>query len=151
MEGGLEIRVLDGANTRSVPGSGCESLEGSVTLDSWMGTTHGICPWDSTLVMRKFDGGCVLGGLWMVFDISVFLWDPCRGGTGTGKRHRLSTYIRVVFHWTTCVVKQLHFLCCMLYIDQWGFHWFILQDHRERSRRVSIPWSDTCVLKFRHT
>ena len=23
----------------------------------WMGTDHGIYPWDNTLVMRKFDGG----------------------------------------------------------------------------------------------
>ena len=50
---------------------GVNPLQGSVTLDSWMGTDHGIYPWDITLVMGKFDGGVVLGGLWM-----VFLWDP---------------------------------------------------------------------------
>ncbi len=47
MEGGFEIRVLHGVNTRSVAGSGCESLQGSVPLDSRMGTDHGICPWVS--------------------------------------------------------------------------------------------------------
>ena len=57
MTGGLEILVLEDTYTRSVVGSGCESFPGSVVLDSWMGTVHGICPWDNTLVMRKFDGG----------------------------------------------------------------------------------------------
>ena len=78
--------------------------------------------------MRKFDGVGVLGGLWM-----VFLWVPCRGGTGVGKRQHQVTYITEGrFRWTTCVVKQSHFLCYMLYIEQWGFHCFMLQDHRER-------------------
>ena len=66
---GLEIRVLEGDN---------------VWLISW------ICTWDSALVMMKFDGGVVLGGLWM-----VFLWVPCRGGTGVGKRKRQDTFSRV--------------------------------------------------------
>ena len=70
-------------------------VPGSTTLDSWMGTDHGIYPWDNTLVMGKFDGVGVLGGLWM-----VFLWGPVRGGTGTGKKKRLVTFIRVVFRWT---------------------------------------------------
>ena len=28
---------------------GVNPLQGSAALDSWMWTTHGICPWDSTL------------------------------------------------------------------------------------------------------
>ena len=79
-----------------------------------MGTVHGICPWVIVLVMGKFDGGGVLGELWM-----VFLWDPClprvdKGPTGSGKRKHQVKYSRVVFRWTTRVFKQTHFL--MLYI-----------------------------------
>ena len=33
---------------------------------------------------------------------------------------------------TTRIVKQPHFLCYMLYIEQWGFRYFMIQDHRER-------------------
>ena len=86
------MRVPEGANARSVAGSGCESLEGSTALDSRMGTVHGICPWGIALVMSKFDGGGVLGGLWM-----GFLWGPCRRGTGAEKRQHQGTYIRVIF------------------------------------------------------
>ncbi len=69
------MSVLEGVNARSIANSGCESVQGSTVLDSWMGTDHGICPWDNSLVMRKFDGVVVLGRLWMVFS-----W-----GGGTGK------------------------------------------------------------------
>ena len=54
-------------------------FQGSVALDSWMGTVHGICP---TLVMRKFDGVDVLSRLWMVF----------LGGDVEGKRKLQGTY-----------------------------------------------------------
>ena len=103
---------------------GVNPLEGSDTLDSRIGTVHGFYPWGSALVMGKFNGGSVLGGLWM-----VFLWDPCRGGTGTGKSQCVQ---QGRFHWTTSVGKQTHFLCYMLYIEQWGFRFFMFQEHRER-------------------
>jgi hypothetical protein len=57
MTGGLEIRVLEDANTRSVAGSGFESCAG-VRFTEFV---DGDCPWDLSLghplVMRKFDGG----------------------------------------------------------------------------------------------
>ena len=72
MTGGLEMRVPEGANARSVAGSGCESLEGSTALDSWMGTDHGICPWVIALLMRKFDGGTFWVGCgWFFFWVLV--------------------------------------------------------------------------------
>ena len=38
----------------------------------------------------------------------------------------------------------------LLHIEQWGFLYTILQVHRERRPRVSIPWSDTlmCLMKM---
>jgi hypothetical protein len=67
---GLEIRVLDGVNTWSLAGSGCD-LEGSTAQDSWMGTVYGIYPWGSSLVMGNLIGrrfgwvvdGFLLGGI----------------------------------------------------------------------------------------
>ncbi len=86
MSRGLETRVLEGAKTWSIDGSGCESLEGV----HHTGFVDG--DWDSELVMRKW---------------SLSLDD------------------------TRCQ-KVPFFLCYILYIEQWGFHYFILQDHRER-------------------
>ena len=108
MTGGLEIRVLDGAKTWSVVDTGCESfLEGSVALDSWMGTAHGICPWDNSLEMRKFDGGGIWGGLWM-----VFLWGPFEGGDG---EETTSGHVQQGrFRWTTRVCQTAPFF--MLYV-----------------------------------
>ena len=74
MARGLEVCVLEDDNTRSITGSRCDSFEGV----HWTGFVDGDCPWDlslgHSLVMGKFDGVGVLGGLWM-----VFLWGPCRG------------------------------------------------------------------------
>ncbi len=74
------LRTDQGTNTRSIDVLDVNPLEGSAELDSWMGTDRGICPWVITLVMRKYDGVVVLGGLWM-----VFLWDPCRWGDRDGE------------------------------------------------------------------
>jgi len=55
-----------------------------------MGTVHGICPFDSVLVMRKFDGGAFWVGCgWFFFGTLV-------GGTGAGKRQHKGTYISLV-------------------------------------------------------
>ena len=57
---------------------------------------------------------------------------PLSGGNG-GVEETTSGHVHQGrFGWTTHVVKQSHFLCYMLYIEQWGFHCFMLQDHRER-------------------
>jgi hypothetical protein len=57
--------VLEGVNVRSIAGSGCESF-GRVHftgfVDGPWGPAHGIYPWDSALVMGKFDGVGVLCG-----------------------------------------------------------------------------------------
>ncbi len=67
-------------------------------LDSWMGTDHGICPWVSALVMRKFDGWGIWGGLWM-----VFLWDPFEGGD---REETTPGHVQQGrFHWTTRVCQ----------------------------------------------
>ena len=43
------------------------------------------------------------------------------GRTGTRKRRRQGTFSKVVYRRTTRVFKQSHFLCCILYIEEWGF------------------------------
>ena len=45
MAGGLEMLVLEGANARSVAGSGCESFAGVRCT----GFVNGDCPWDLSL------------------------------------------------------------------------------------------------------
>ncbi len=42
---GLEMRVLEGSNARSIAGSGCESLSGVLCA----GFVDGDCPWDLSL------------------------------------------------------------------------------------------------------
>ena len=45
-----------------------------------MGTVHGICPWGTALVMRKFDGGAFWVGCgWFFFGTLV------GGGRGRGR------------------------------------------------------------------
>ena len=53
-----------------------------------------------------------LGGLWM-----VFLWGPCRGGTGLGKRKHQDTYSRVVSLDDTRFQTSPFF---MLYVIYWA-------------------------------
>ena len=57
----------------------------------------------------KFDGGGDLGGLWM-----VFLWVPCRGMTGEGKRKRQVTFRRVVCSFDDTCFQTVPFF--MLYV-----------------------------------
>ncbi len=57
----------------------------------------------------------------------------------TGKRQHQGTYNRVVFAGRHVLSNIPIFLFYMLYIEQWGFRFFILQDHRERCPRVSMP------------
>ncbi len=42
-------------------------------------------------------------------------------------------------------------LCYILYIDQWGFHCMIRQDHRERCPRSSMTWADTGTVEVSTT
>ena len=48
MTGGLEMRVLEVANARSVAGCGCESFSGVHCT----GFVNGDCPWDLSLRQR---------------------------------------------------------------------------------------------------
>ena len=55
------------------------------------------------------------------------------GGVGEGKKTRQGKYCRVVFV-GDARVKQPHFLCYILYIEQWTewrFRYRMFQDHRE--------------------
>jgi hypothetical protein len=72
------MRVLDGVNTWSLAGFGCESLwQGSTALGFQMGTAQGIYPWVSTLVM-----GNLMGRRFWVGRGCFFL-----GGVGEGRRN----------------------------------------------------------------
>ena len=35
----------------------------------------------------------------------------------------------------------------MLYIEEWGYHYFMFQDIANGVPRSSMPWADTCVLE----
>jgi hypothetical protein len=55
------------------------------------------------------------------------------------------------FRWTTRSFEQLHFLCCILYIEQWGFRFFILQVIADGVPRSSRPWAETYAVEFSTT
>ncbi len=111
MTRGLEIRVLDDTNTWSLIGSGYEfSVRSTQFFHGWDYT------WDLSLgqSMGNFDGETFWVGCG---------WFRDRGGERKGQ----DTFRRVVFHCTRRVYKHPHFLCYILYIEEWGFHFIILQ------------------------
>ena len=99
-----------------------------------MGTVHGIYPWDSALVRRSLDGEAFWVGCGWFF----------LGGTGEEKKTRQGKYYRVVFA-GDARVKQPNFLCYILYIEQWRFHYIMLQDHREGVPELRYPGQYVCV------
>ena len=105
-----------------------------------MGTTYGIYPWVAlvmgNLMGRRFWVGCG----WFFF------------GVGPGGKEEAPGYVSSVgFRWTTSAFEQPHFLCCILYIDQWGFHYFMFQTISDGDPRVSRSWSDTYVVEVSTT
>jgi hypothetical protein len=50
---------------------------------------------------------------------------------------------------TTRTFKQSHFLCYILYIDQWGFHCSMPSDHREGVPDPRCPGQKRVMFKFR--
>ena len=58
---------------------------------------------------------------------------------------------RVGFRWTTRAFEQPHFLCCILYIEQWGFHCFMFQVLADGAPRTSTPWTDTYSVEVSTT
>ena len=56
---------------------------------------------------------------WVVDGFSL---GPLSGGDGDGEETTPGHVHQGRFRWTTHIVKQPHFLCYMLYIEQWGFH-----------------------------
>ena len=58
------------------------------------------------------------------------------GWGGGWKKKRQDTFSRVGFRWTTCAFKQTHFLCYILYIEQWEFRFFMSSDHHERYPQI---------------
>jgi hypothetical protein len=113
--GGLEIRVLDDVNARSLEGFGCESLGGV----NFTGFADGDCLWDLSLGRYtgdgKFDGETFLGRLWMV----CLVWS---GGEETEPGHVQQGRFSMD---DTCY--QTDPVCCIFYIEQWGFRYFMFQ------------------------
>jgi hypothetical protein len=69
-------------------------------------------------------------------------------GAGGGKRKHQVTFSRVVFR-TTRVFKQVHFLCYILYREQWGFRYIILQTIVNGVPDPRYPGQTRTLLKFR--
>jgi hypothetical protein len=90
---------------------GHESSAGSAQLiRRWGLSAHGIYPWDSALLRRSLDGEAFWVGCGCFF----------LGGAGEGKKTHQGKYCRVVFTGDVRV-EQSHFLCYILYIEQWRF------------------------------
>ena len=95
---------------------GVNPFQGSTALDSWMGTDHGIFPWDITLVMRKFDGGSA--------------------GSFFVGRSALSN-------------NPIFYVTCYI-LSSGGSTVSCFKTIGNGVPQTSMPWADTCVLKFRH-
>ena len=121
------------------------------TLNTYVnvGIYSGDTPWWWGVLMGRHP-------VWVVCGFSsLFLW----GGSGTVKRKRQDSSRRVVFHWTTRIFKQPHFLCHMLYcyilyilcyilctviydtLNSGGFTVSYFKTSRERCPLPSIPWT----------
>jgi hypothetical protein len=103
--------VLDGVNTHSFVGFGCESFTGVRCT----GFTDGDCLWDLSLGQHtgdgKIDGETFLGRLWMVF----------LDGTGGGRERVRSHFSRVGFRWTTRVLNSPIFFMLYYILSSGGF------------------------------
>jgi hypothetical protein len=71
------------------------------------------------------------------------------GGAGEGKRKPQGTSSMVVFRCTTRVDKQDHFLCYILYIEQWGFRCIMLETIGNGVRGPRCPGQTCAQLKCR--
>ena len=84
---------------------------------------------------------------------SLRLWMVFLGGAGKGKRKLQATSVQrpagYFFPWTTRVFKHPHFLCYILYIEQWGFHCNMLQTIGNGVRGPRCPGQTCVVFKFR--
>ena len=78
-----------------------------------------------------------------------FFFGALVGGDGGGEE-TMSGHVQQVVFAGRHAFSNSPILCHMLYIEQWGFRCTMLQDHRERCPRASMPWADTRALKFRH-
>ena len=58
-----------------------------------------------------------------------------RGWSGWGRENDRVRSAGSFVRWTTRIVKHSHFLCYMFYVEQWGFHYIMLQDNREECPR----------------
>ena len=99
-----------------------------------MRAVHGIYPWCIALVRRSLDGEEFLGGLRIFF----------LGGRGRG-RGLVRASTTESFSQETLGFKQSHFLCYILYIEQWGFRCSMRQTIANGSRS-SMPWA-ACVVQ----
>jgi hypothetical protein len=80
----------------------------------------------------------------------VFLWDPCRGGTGAGKRQLQDTYSRVVFAGRHALSNSPIFYVICYILSSGGFAASCFKTIGNGVPRASMPWAETCALKFRH-
>jgi hypothetical protein len=90
--------------------------------------------WD--LCLDKYNGDGRSHGETFLGELWIFFLGGWGSGRGTPGHVLLSR-----FHRTTRVSKQ-SFLCCILYIDQWGFSIHHVSDNRER---YPVPVTTQCM------
>jgi hypothetical protein len=110
--------VLDGVNVCSLVGFGCVSFPGV----SYTGFTDGDPLWD--LSMGRLTGGGNLMGRHFWVGCGCFLL----GGSGGAREIVRERSAGSVFAGRHTLSNNPIFVCCILYIEQWGFHYFIFQD-----------------------
>ena len=120
MTGGLEMLVLEGANARTVAGSGCEFGAG-VRCTRFV---DGDYSWDLSLGQRTGNEEIGRGCFWWVVD--GFSLGPLSVGGGGGEEETPGHILLSRFRRTTRVSKQ-PFLCYILYIEQWRFRYSMHQ------------------------
>jgi hypothetical protein len=97
-----------------------------ITIDSTSDRLHSELVWLLFLQTHRetlniFTSSGVRTGTWVGCGCFFLPW------VGKGKRKRQDTFIRVIFRSTTRVFKHPHFLCYILYVEQWGTHFIMFQ------------------------
>jgi hypothetical protein len=136
---GLEMRVLDGVNARSLVGFwvGILCMGPMHWIRGWE-LAYGIYSWDNALVMEDLRGD-ILG--WVV---DFFL-----GGPGEGKRNSRARLPRCFRRTTRVPNIPVHVIYYIL--RSGSFAAACLQDIVKGVLDPRLPWADTCAVQVSRT